>query len=95
MKGTPLFVAPEMIKGVYNEKVDIWSLGVTTFFILTGCCPFDSQNRDYLYNKITEAMIEYNYNWYNLSSSARSFITACLSSNYQERKSAEDLLNHP
>ena len=42
VKGTPLFVAPEMIKGVYNEKVDVWSLGVTTFFILTGEFPFNS-----------------------------------------------------
>ena len=42
MTGTPLFVAPENIKGTYNEKVDIWSLGISTFFLLTGQYPFVS-----------------------------------------------------
>jgi serine/threonine-protein kinase ULK2 len=39
--GTPFYTAPEMIKGrPYDFKVDIWSLGVIAFFLLTGQYPF-------------------------------------------------------
>jgi len=34
-------MAPEIIKKeIYNEKVDIWSLGIITYMLLTGKRPF-------------------------------------------------------
>ena len=34
-------MAPEMkLKKEYNEKIDIWAIGVITFNLLTGKCPF-------------------------------------------------------
>ena len=39
--GTILYTAPEIIKNVeYNEKCDLWSLGVTLFEIYFGYLPF-------------------------------------------------------
>lgn len=39
--GTPDYLAPEMIlRTTHNEKLDIWSLGVLTFELLTGYAPF-------------------------------------------------------
>lgn len=39
--GTPMFSAPEMIaKLPYTNSVDIWSLGVSLFFLLSGKYPF-------------------------------------------------------
>jgi len=38
--GTPLFMAPEMYTGqAYNEKVDIWCLGITALQLGTGTTP--------------------------------------------------------
>lgn len=37
--GTDLFMAPEMIRGTYDNKVDMWSLGITACFLLCGESP--------------------------------------------------------
>lgn len=43
--GTPDYLAPEMIlRSTHNEKLDVWSLGVLTFELLTGVAPFTPSN---------------------------------------------------
>jgi len=38
--GSPAYRAPEMFNSLYDEKVDIWSIGVIGYRILTGKMPF-------------------------------------------------------
>ncbi|OMJ80933.1 hypothetical protein SteCoe_18694 [Stentor coeruleus] len=42
--GTAYYLAPEMIKGSYDEKVDIWSCGIILFILLTGSPPYSGKN---------------------------------------------------
>jgi len=38
--GTPYTVAPEVIRGCYDERCDVWAIGVITFLLLSGDPPF-------------------------------------------------------
>ena len=42
--GTIYFMSPEIIKGSYNEKCDIWSLGILLYYSLCGYPPFVGAN---------------------------------------------------
>jgi len=44
--GTPYYIAPEVLDGKYDEKCDVWSIGVITFIILCGCPPFNGPNEE-------------------------------------------------
>lgn len=52
--GSPCYAAPELICGEdYDpQQVDVWSCGITLFYMLFGRLPFDEDNKDRLYDKI-------------------------------------------
>ena len=38
--GTPYYMAPEVMDGNYDSKVDTWSLGVLLYVFMSGYMPF-------------------------------------------------------
>jgi aurora kinase len=40
--GTPLYISPELLKGQqYDEKIDVWAIGILTYELLVGEIPFE------------------------------------------------------
>lgn len=90
--GSPLYMAPELVKRQpYNEKIDVWSLGVITYQLLSGKTPFESRNLkkiDYnICNKDVSFTTTKTENWADISPEAKDFIQQCLRRDKDKRPS--------
>ena len=73
--GTPYYLAPELIQGKYNEKCDVWSIGVIMYLLIAGKLPFYDDNSELLMYKIKYSEITYFDNvWYKVSNNAKDLI---------------------
>lgn len=54
-------MAPEIIKGSYNEKCDIWSVGVILYILLCGKPPFNSGSDEGIMAKVRLGKYDFNY----------------------------------
>jgi calcium-dependent protein kinase len=54
LRGTSYYLAPEVLdeSKSYNQKCDIWSMGVILFVLLTGNAPFNGKDDDKIYKAI-------------------------------------------
>ena len=60
MKGTPLYIAPEIIlEKPYNHKIDVWSFGVIIYQFYTGIPPFYADSFPKLGPKILNDKVIY------------------------------------
>jgi len=44
--GTAYYMAPEIFQSTYDERCDIWSLGIILFMLVTGEPPVNGMNYD-------------------------------------------------
>ncbi len=93
--GTPYYIAPEVLKGNYDEKCDIWSIGALTYIMLSGEPPFKGKSNNEIFMKIIKDPIKFNpYKWNNLTENSKDFIKICLNKDPDKRPSAIEALSH-
>ena len=94
--GTPYYVAPEVLKGSYDQKCDIWSIGAMTYLLLCGKPPFNGTTDQEIFNKILNSEVKFDLPiWSNVSNNAKNFVKLCLEKNRIRRPSAIKALDHP
>ena len=93
--GTAYYVAPEILKGDYTEKCDVWSAGVILYIFLSGDPPFNGPSDSVIYGKIAEMKFSFpEKKWKNISKDAIDLIKHMISPE-NERYTARQVLDHP
>lgn len=96
--GTPGYMAPEIFKKTgHGKPVDVWAIGVITYFLLCGYTPFD---RDSNLEEMQAILIaDYRFEpveyWRGVSQEAKDFVTRCLTIDPTKRITAHEALQHP
>lgn len=111
--GSPAFQAPEIATGkdaFSGTKVDVWALGVTVYYLLTGQVPFHADSHLALFKCIAKG--EYSYPSVSATATAsesqveaqereevpdeaKDCIAKMLVVDYEQRWSVDQLLKHP
>ena len=93
--GTPCWLAPEIVNHEnYNEKVDIWSLGIVIIELIEGQPPYLNERYETLLELIkTNGAILANPE--NFNPVYKELLGACIQVNPDQRLSASELLENP
>ena len=77
-----IYTAPEVFENYYNEKCDLWSVGIILYLLLTGQLPQSLPlNLPSLASKISESALD--------------LLSKLLNADFKTRISASEALNHP
>ncbi|OSC99315.1 Pkinase-domain-containing protein [Trametes coccinea BRFM310] len=95
--GTPGYMAPEIFKKTgHGKPVDVWAMGVITYFLLCGYTPFDRDTQQQEMEAICAG--DYRFEpaeyWENVSETARDFVRTCLTVDPAKRPTAAQALEH-
>ena len=95
--GTLYYFAPELIRAMpYCKKVDIWSLGIMAYYIVSKTFPFKDTDKYLLFQKIiSEELVFDPQIWESKSDSFKDFIKLCLAKNPENRMNIQQVLAHP
>lgn len=93
IKGTPIYMAPELVQEQpYDEKVDVWSLGVILYELFFGRPPFFTNSIYKLIQMIVNEKVTFPG---PISDEFKDFLLQMLQKNPQNRSSCAGLLTHP
>ncbi|CAH8538316.1 unnamed protein product [Schistosoma curassoni] len=93
IKGTPLYMAPEIIEEKpYDHTADLWALGCILYELFVGTPPFYTNSIFQLVKMITKTSIQWPP---DMSSVFKDFLARLLQKDVRQRLQWPDLLDHP
>ncbi|KAL0952140.1 hypothetical protein HGRIS_008760 [Hohenbuehelia grisea] len=92
--GSPNYAAPEVISGQFytGPEIDIWSCGVILYVMLCGKLPFEDDDVQVLFQKISQGSYHMPS---HLSSDAKNLISSMLAVDPVKRITIEQITKHP
>ena len=94
MVGTAYYVAPEVIHKDYDERCDIWSLGVILYMLTTATPPFQGNDDLEVLQSVVGMQMAQDKEFKKLSFSLKSLLTSIFVPK-EQRPTITDLLKHP
>lgn len=99
--GTPYTVAPEVIRGSYDERCDVWAIGVIAYLLLSGESPFGGCGGPEPLMQVRDNILRGSFVfepediWANVSSKAKNFIRKLLVTDPNLRPTAREVQKEP
>mmetsp|Transcript_37121 Transcript_37121/g.27433 ORF Transcript_37121/g.27433 Transcript_37121/m.27433 type:complete len:151 (+) Transcript_37121:380-832(+) len=94
--GTCYYIAPDILNKQYDEKCDVWSIGVIMYILLTGRPPFEGSTEDETLKKIAIGSFDLTCKELKqVSKEAIDLIRKFLTYEPEKRISAQEALSHP
>jgi len=95
--GTPDYMAPEIHLGrKYDDKIDIWAVGVITYVTIAGYPPFPGDTDFEISTNVVSRNISYpDEVWGYISAEAQNFVETLLKLEPESRLSSVEALTHP
>ncbi|ORZ09239.1 kinase-like domain-containing protein [Absidia repens] len=92
--GSLYFAAPELLNGrpYRGPEIDVWSLGVVLYVMVTGSVPFDDKSLPGLHEKIKHAQVDYPA---YVSNQCHHLLSHILIAEPQQRITLADIIRHP
>lgn len=86
-------MSPEVLRGEYTSKVDVWSVGVLAYMLLSSSMPFYGNSRKAVVKKILKGNFAFKARtWKYVSEEAKMFVKQCLTYDPKERPTADEAL---
>lgn len=95
--GTPYYVAPEVVMGRdYNDKVDVWSVGVILYVMIAGVPPFYGETAAEIFEAVLRGNLRFPPRIFReVSAEAKDLLRKMICRDVSKRLSAEQVLRHP
>jgi len=94
--GTLGYAAPEILKKEqYSFSVDMWALGIITYALVSGCLPFDHENKKELVRMTCEEPVDFNMSAFTKAGKeVKNLISNLLNKDPSKRIKIEDSIMH-
>ena len=95
--GTLTYCAPEIIiDEPYSKAVDLWSLGIITYLMVSGKLPFNSEDENEIARQVVYDEPDYTKNpvWKDITPECKSFIKRLLEKDQNKRMKIKEVLEH-
>jgi len=100
--GTINYMAPELLMNMRGsntkcgQSIDIWSIGIVAYMLLSGVHPFDPKTGQTMINRIISGKYDFpSPQWDAIPKHCKDLIQRCLVIDPKRRPSPTDLLKHP
>ncbi|KAI8381446.1 kinase-like domain-containing protein [Radiomyces spectabilis] len=92
--GSLYFAAPELLRSTpyRGPEIDVWSLGVVIYVMVTGSMPFDDRSMPGLHEKIKSGQVAYPA---HLSPECRDLLSRAFKTDPEARIILADIIRHP
>lgn len=87
--GTSYYIAPEVLNKSYDERCDVWSIGVMLYILLSGKPPFDGDDDNEITEQVKLGKVQFSDDvWQEISDEGIELLKQMMTFDYKKRISA-------